>query len=240
MNLGGLLVSLCLLLAVSAEGDPIPEEMFKKISEGAVTSISELRRVLQIDSVDDEDDLNYASIHQTRSSPTNSSSHSRVIRSLDAEKAVIAECKPRVEVFEISRKIVDPTNANFLVWPPCVEVQRCSGCCNSKNMRCAPTRIHVRHVQVNKIFITPKGKKQVKVVVPLEDHHDCKCEPVPSSAVRIHHPPPETKKAEPPPSTMAPVPASQKEEQPLRPHKKKNRKFKHLPSKKEQRELLVT
>ncbi|KAE8611489.1 hypothetical protein XENTR_v10012473 [Xenopus tropicalis] len=195
MNLGGLLVSLCLLLAVSAEGDPIPEEMFKKISEGAVTSISELRRVLQIDSVDDEDDLNYASIHQTRSSPTNSSSHSRVIRSLDAEKAVIAECKPRVEVFEISRKIVDPTNANFLVWPPCVEVQRCSGCCNSKNMRCAPTRIHVRHVQVNKIFITPKGKKQVKVVVPLEDHHDCKCEPVPSSAVRIHHPPPETKKA---------------------------------------------
>ncbi|OCT85489.1 platelet-derived growth factor subunit B isoform X2 [Xenopus laevis] len=241
MNLGGLLVSLCLLLVVSAEGDPIPEEMFKKISEGAVSSISELRRVLQIDSVDDEDDFNYASIHETRRSPTNHSSHSRVIRSLDAEQAVIAECKPRVEVFEISRKLVDPTNANFLVFPQCVEVQRCSGCCNSKTMRCAPTRIHIRHVKVNKIYITKQGKKHVKVVVPLEDHLDCKCEPVPSSAVRIHHTPPETKKAiELPPSTMAPVPAFQKEEQPLRLHKKKNRKFKHLPSKKEQRELLIT
>ncbi|NP_001087935.1 platelet-derived growth factor subunit B [Xenopus laevis] len=213
--------------------------MFKKISEGAVTSISELRRVLQIDSVDEED--NYASINELRSSPTSNSSHSRVIRSLDAEQAVLAECKPRVEVFEISRKLVDPTNANFLVWPPCVEVQRCSGCCNGKTMRCAPTRIHIRHVQVNKIYISRQGKKHVKVIVPLEDHLVCKCEPVPSSTVRIHHTPPESKKAiELPPSTMAPAPTSKKEEQPLRPHKKKNRKFKHLPSKKEQRELLVT
>lgn len=51
-------------------------------------------------------------------------------------------------VFEISRTMVDSTNANFVVWPPCVEVQRCSGCCNNRNVQCRPTQIRVRHVQV--------------------------------------------------------------------------------------------
>lgn len=65
-----------------------------------------------------------------------------------AETAVLAECKTREVVFEISRNMVDSTNANFVVWPPCVEVQRCSGCCNNRNVQCRPTQIRVRHVQV--------------------------------------------------------------------------------------------
>lgn len=65
-----------------------------------------------------------------------------------AETAVLAECKTREVVFEISRSMVDSTNANFVVWPPCVEVQRCSGCCNNRNVQCRPTQIRVRHVQV--------------------------------------------------------------------------------------------
>lgn len=65
-----------------------------------------------------------------------------------AEPAVIAECKTRIEVFEISRRLIDRTNANFLVWPPCVEVQRCSGCCNNHRVQCRPTQVQLRHVQV--------------------------------------------------------------------------------------------
>jgi len=65
-----------------------------------------------------------------------------------AEPAVLAECKTRTVVFEISRDMVDSTNANFVVWPPCVEVQRCSGCCNNRNVQCRPMQIRVRHVQV--------------------------------------------------------------------------------------------
>lgn len=61
---------------------------------------------------------------------------------------MIAECKTRTEVFEISRRLIDRTNANFLVWPPCVEVQRCSGCCNNRNVQCRPTQVQLRPVQV--------------------------------------------------------------------------------------------
>lgn len=59
-------------------------------------------------------------------------------------------------VFEISRDMVDSTNANFVVWPPCVEVQRCSGCCNNRNVQCRPMQIRVRHVQVRQLSLNPK------------------------------------------------------------------------------------
>lgn len=63
---------------------------------------------------------------------------------------MMAECKTRTEVFEISRRLIDRTNANFLVWPPCVEVQRCSGCCNNRNVQCRPTQVQDRKVQVRR------------------------------------------------------------------------------------------
>ncbi|KAM4721694.1 platelet-derived growth factor subunit B [Rhinophrynus dorsalis] len=241
MNFGALLISLWFLHVVHAEGDPIPEEMYEKIAGGSVHSISDIRRLLQIDSVDEEEDTNYVSTNRTNSLAKVAPRHSRVIRSLDAEPAVLAECKTRTEVFEISRKMVDPTNANFLVWPSCVEVQRCSGCCNSKSMRCAATRIHIRHVQVNKILISRPKNIYVRVVVPLEDHLECKCERIHSSILRSHHSHEEVKKAPAiPVATLPPVPESRKEDQTLRSSKRKNRKFKHMPNKKEQRELLGT
>ncbi|KAM4651829.1 platelet-derived growth factor subunit B [Discoglossus pictus] len=241
MNFGGLLMSLWFLHVVRAEGDPIPEEMFEKIAGGSVRSISDLRRLLQIDSVDEEDDVKYASTNGTRILPRGNTSHSRVIRSLDAEQAVIAECKTRVEVFEITRKMVDPSNANFLVWPPCVEVQRCSGCCVTKNMRCVPSRIHVRHVQVRKLIISRNKNTQQRVLVPLEDHLECRCESTHQPAVRSHH---SIHKSSGtlgvPVTTVPPAPTPRKENPPLQHSKRKNRKFKHSQGKKELKDLLTT
>ncbi len=69
--------------------------------------------------------------------------------SADAQPAQQAICKVRTEVTEVTRSMLDRSNANFLLWPPCVEVQRCSGCCNTKNLQCVPVLTHTRYLQVH-------------------------------------------------------------------------------------------
>lgn len=66
----------------------------------------------------------------------------------DAQPAQQALCKVRTEVVEVTRAMLDRSNANFLLWPPCVEVQRCSGCCNAKSLQCVPFVTHTRYLQV--------------------------------------------------------------------------------------------
>uniref|UniRef100_A0A8C6RL99 Platelet-derived growth factor subunit B n=1 Tax=Nannospalax galili TaxID=1026970 RepID=A0A8C6RL99_NANGA len=144
----------CYLRLVSAEGDPIPEELYEMLSDHSIRSFDDLQRLLHGDSVDEDQaelDLNMTRAHSGRE-PESSSRGRRSLGSLAAaEPAMIAECKTRTEVFEISRRLVDRTNANFLVWPPCVEVQRCSGCCNNRNVQCKATQVQLRPVQVRRL-----------------------------------------------------------------------------------------
>lgn len=76
--------------------------------------------------------------------------------SVDAQPAQQAQCKVRTEVMEVTRSMLDRSNANFLLWPPCVEVQRCSGCCNTKNLKCVPVLTHTRYLQVRAHTYTHK------------------------------------------------------------------------------------
>lgn len=65
-----------------------------------------------------------------------------------AQPAQQAICKVRTEVMEVKRSMLDRRNADFILWPPCVEVQRCSGCCNNRLMKCVPIVTSSRNLQV--------------------------------------------------------------------------------------------
>ncbi|XP_028670966.1 uncharacterized protein LOC114661903 isoform X1 [Erpetoichthys calabaricus] len=181
MHLGAFFVSLSFYLTfASAESDEIPEEVFQILRSNTIHSFEDLQQLLQIDSVDEDSEAethHNLSFNNTQSS---NSSLARMTRSLgsaiNVERAKLAECKVRTEVMELTRGMVDRTNANFLIWPTCVEVQRCSGCCNTRNVRCVPTRVHLRHLMVLKIEFTQGKQTRVMAVVTVEDHLECHCE----------------------------------------------------------------
>ncbi|XP_068192694.1 uncharacterized protein pdgfbb [Antennarius striatus] len=168
------LLAACLRFG-SAEGDPLPAALVELVRNSPISSIEDLQLLLLSDSVDEVDET-----------PAANGGH-RLPRSLDAQPAQQALCKVRTEVVEVTRAMLDRSNANFLLWPPCVEVQRCSGCCNTKSLQCVPVITHTRHLQVMKIEYMNKRPLYAKAVVAVVDHVECRCQPAPRS------PPPKKK-----------------------------------------------
>ncbi|KAL7377984.1 hypothetical protein ABVT39_006988 [Epinephelus coioides] len=175
------LLAACLRFGVT-EGEPLPAALVELVRNSPISSIEDLQLLLLTDSVDEEDATSAAN-----------GGH-RLPRSLDAQPAQQALCKVRTEVVEVTRAMLDRSNANFLLWPPCVEVQRCSGCCNTKSLQCVPHVTHTRYLQVMKIEYVNKRPTYAKAVVSVVDHVECRCQPTPrppvpkkKSSRRQHH-----------------------------------------------------
>ncbi|XP_060946001.1 uncharacterized protein pdgfbb [Limanda limanda] len=160
------LLAACLRVGV-AEGEPLPAALVELVRNSPISSIEDLQLLLLSDSVDEEDGTSAVS-----------GGH-RLPRSLDAQPAQQALCKVRTEVVEVTRAMLDRSNANFMLWPPCVEVQRCSGCCNTKSLHCVPVVTHTRYLQVMKIEYINKRPTYTKAVVSVVDHVECRCQPAP-------------------------------------------------------------
>ncbi|XP_023133930.2 golgin subfamily A member 6-like protein 24 isoform X1 [Amphiprion ocellaris] len=168
------LLAACLRFSI-AEGDALPAALVELVRKSTISSTEDLQLLLLTDSIDEEDGTSAAN-----------GGH-RLPRSLDAQPAQQALCKVRTEVVEVTRAMLDRSNANFLLWPPCVEVQRCSGCCNTKSLQCLPIVTHTRYLQVMKIEYINKRPTYAKAVVSFVDHVECRCQPTP------HSPGPKTK-----------------------------------------------
>ncbi|XP_048105141.1 box A-binding factor isoform X2 [Alosa alosa] len=214
--MGGKKSSCILLLAAfaaflrlgSAEGDPLPPSLVVMVRDSPISSIEDLKKLLDTDSVEEESD------NQTTNEIHSSDAHHRVPRSLmaSAEPALQAACKVRTEVLEVTRSMHDRTNAHFMLWPLCVEVQRCSGCCNSRTSQCVPVVTETRQLQMTKITYVNMRAHFEKVIIPVEDHVRCSCQPLTSPHAG------RTSTARKPQATPPPPPAPRVAHKPPQPH----------------------
>ncbi|XP_061626718.1 platelet-derived growth factor beta polypeptide a isoform X2 [Phyllopteryx taeniolatus] len=171
-----LLLLLLLLLRLGGaevradEGDPLPASLVDLVRNSPVSSVDDLKLLLQheADAIEEDDD------HGILTNQT----HGRHIRSIaEAEIAQQAACRVRTEVMEVTRAMLDRRNANFMLWPPCVEVQRCSGCCNTRLLQCVPAVTSSRYLQVIKIQYINRKAHYEKAIISVEDHLACRCQP---------------------------------------------------------------
>ncbi|XP_070966023.1 platelet-derived growth factor beta polypeptide a [Oncorhynchus clarkii lewisi] len=179
----------------SAEGDPLPPSLVELVRTSPISSIEDLQQLLEQET-DSQDEPLANEIHSN-------DTRGRYRRNLDAQPAQQAVCKVRTEVMEVTRAMLDRRNANFLLWPPCVEVQRCSGCCNTRMLQCVPTVTQTRYLQVTRIQYIDKRPHYDKAVISVEDHASCRCQTHPSATAAAR-----STSLPPPPPRLTPKPPS--------------------------------
>uniref|UniRef100_A0A8C4R211 Platelet derived growth factor subunit B n=1 Tax=Eptatretus burgeri TaxID=7764 RepID=A0A8C4R211_EPTBU len=145
----------------------VPRSILEVISRSDARTVSDLPFVLPFDSVE----------YYTAEGIVRPRSLTYVSSQNRPEEAILAECRPRNTTVKLHRSLLDASSANFVLWPGCVELSRCTGCCNSAMLRCEATQTQLRTLKVAKIEYTRKKRLRMReTVVQVEEHLACQCQ----------------------------------------------------------------
>ncbi|XP_067860601.1 platelet-derived growth factor subunit A-like isoform X4 [Heptranchias perlo] len=133
----------------------LPEDVLRMIAQADIRSINDLEDLLGIEAKD--------------------SPGSRPKYKIGYSRTKSAGCKTRVVSVEVPRYKVDPTSAGFFLWPSCVEIERCSGCCNTKTYKCIPSLANYRPFQIAKLTYRYGRKELTMHTVTIREHLSCNC-----------------------------------------------------------------
>ncbi|XP_041072613.1 platelet-derived growth factor subunit A-like isoform X5 [Carcharodon carcharias] len=139
----------------------LPEDVLRMIAQADIRSIDDLEDLLGVEA---KDPPVFRSTYKIGNSKA-------------------AGCKTRIVSVEVPRYKVDPTSVGFFLWPSCVEIKRCSGCCNTKTYKCIPSVANYRPFQIAKLTYR-YGRKELTIhTVSIREHLSCNC-----TELARHHP----------------------------------------------------
>ncbi|XP_048466888.1 platelet-derived growth factor subunit A-like isoform X4 [Rhincodon typus] len=131
----------------------LPEDVLRMIAQADIRSINDLEDLLGIEA---KDPPGFKPMYKIGYSKP-------------------AGCKTRIVSVEVPRYKVDPTSVGFLLWPSCVEIQRCSGCCNTKTYKCIPIHASYKPFQIAKVTYR-YGRNELTIhTVSIREHLSCNC-----------------------------------------------------------------
>ncbi|XP_022236400.1 vascular endothelial growth factor A-like isoform X2 [Limulus polyphemus] len=87
-----------------------------------------------------------------------------------------ANCEPELQVVELPK----PSDSLTVIWPSCIRINRCGGCCSSSLLQCVPKRTSTVHLKVLKARYPEVGAEMFQFqnfeVIGIEKHDKCSCE----------------------------------------------------------------
>ena len=88
-----------------------------------------------------------------------------------------AACEPEMRTIDLSEYTFTSHDPDVAVYPRCIRVPRCGGCCGPSDMlQCAPTRVSVNNVVLRKWSARSHKKSMSQELVPVEYHEECGCQ----------------------------------------------------------------